>query len=192
MKGSDIRSELLKKNFPEPGSWGLHTQTDGCNQEVRYIQLYFQEATICEKILRELDITFLEQKILIVPMLANVSLDTIIAHHQVVFKFEAVADLMVSSVFIQKAQSEPFHLNKEVNALFAFFSQLGPVIDMNLDFYPEFIVTTFQRHRDVQKIIEQGVLQYTNSNQTLQRLQASKIDFICPVKNCKQANQSVF
>lgn len=56
-------------------------------------------------------------------------------------------------------------LRQEINSLFAFFSNLGEIVDLNLDYYPELIAVTFTKHADVQATLKKEKLIYMNAAQ---------------------------
>ena len=50
---------------------------------------------------------------------------------------------------IHMSLNDVMMLRQEINSLYAYFSSLGEIVDLNLDYYPEIIVVTFTKHSDV-------------------------------------------
>ncbi|TNV85131.1 hypothetical protein FGO68_gene6960 [Halteria grandinella] len=88
------------------------------------------------------------------------------------------------------------YLRRETTALYKYFQEeVGPVVDMNLDSFPDYIVVTFVNHKDVVKTLEKASelfkFQLQSSKETKYwSLQASKIDFTCHVRNCPRGDES--
>ncbi len=56
-----------------------------------------------------------------------------------------------------------------------------------MDYFPELIIATFVRHEDVQKALTGGLsikYQCVTSSKDRWTFDISKVDFICPVRNC--------
>lgn len=79
------------------------------------------------------------------------------------------------------------NMRKEIKDLYKFFSKLGDVIDMNLDFCKELIVVTFRKHTDVKQIIQTGRYFYKDDPEAACEFLAQKIDFILPVRQFKES-----
>jgi len=74
---------------------------------------------------------------------------------------------------------------KETAALHQHFSQVyGEVVDMNLDYFPDMVIVTFARHRDVLR----GLTIPPQAFDSRWTFVASKIDFTCHVRNSDRAD----
>jgi len=71
--------------------------------------------------------------------------------------------------------------------LYTFFSTLGDLVDLNLDYYPDKIITTFTKHSDVLRILDAPIYIYNSTLQNKCPMLASKIDFVQQVRNCENS-----
>lgn len=113
-------------------------------------------------------------------------LEKIIAHHQVVFKYATPEDSEYMETVSLRSRIDLDNMRKEIKELHKFFSNMGDVIDLNLDYCKEFIVVTFRKHSDVRKIIQTKHYFYKEDPESKCEFVAQKIEFILPVRQFKE------
>lgn len=123
-----------------------------------------------------------------------------VAHHQIMFKISNPTEYDDAVEFCRRAVSEDItDLRRETTSLFNFFTErVGDIVDLNLDYFPEMIVVTFVQHQDVLKALSnrdphawryKGTSTLKNSKEMREwNFSASKVDFICHVRNCQFAD----
>jgi hypothetical protein len=83
-----------------------------------------------------------------------------------------------------------FDFNSEVDNIFKHFSQYGDIVDLNLDYFPDFIAVTYAKHESVLKLLKAGEIFYNTSTKRGWVFIPSKINFMLPVRNCKSSSMT--
>jgi hypothetical protein len=48
--------------------------------------------------------------------------------------------------------------------MFSFFSSFGDIVDLNLDYFPDFIAVTFTKHADALKLLSKEMILYKTAH----------------------------
>ena len=108
------------------------------------------------------------------------------------FKFpnqETNKDFEDATEFCKKSIQDVMDLRRETTALYKYFTeQIGEIVDLNLDYFPEMIVVTFLQNQVVQEAIKKKTYVYEKqtdvASHTNWTFEASKVNFTLTVRNC--------
>lgn len=125
-------------------------------------------------------------------------MERLVAHHQLVFKFKNGAsnsEYKDAVSFVKLAIADDITpLRRETTSLYHYFQQeIGQLVDLNLDYFPEHIVVTFVNHTDVMKTLARKEFKFACTSVKEPKtwtFEATKIDFICHVRNCTLGDES--
>ena len=85
------------------------------------------------------------------------------------------------------------YIKREITKLYAYFAESvsEDIVDLNLEYYPDYIIVTFLSYQDVQKALKRKVFKYQSSNFSQElTFEAMPVNFTVHVRNCNFPNDS--
>ncbi|CDW77443.1 UNKNOWN [Stylonychia lemnae] len=161
--------ELSRRNINDKlDDFSITMNKDTFGITYKYIKLIFQSAEPILRILKEPVFKVNDHNLLILPEIPNDNQD------------EALK-------MIQHSFNDLTDLRREIHQLFSYFSTLGDVVDMNLDYFPEMLIITYAKHPDAVKLIEKGEINYVSVSQKEWVLKSQKMYFELPVRDSQNS-----
>lgn len=79
-------------------------------------------------------------------------------------------------------------LRREITQLFNYFQDsVGEVVDLNLDYLPDFMIVTFHNSKAAQAVFPRSPLKYTRVSGETWNFVAKSVNFTIPIRNCNNS-----
>jgi hypothetical protein len=91
--------------------------------------------------------------------------------------------------FCLQALKDATDLRREVSHLHRYLTDnYGEIVDLNLDYMPDFITATFQQALNAQRALASTPISYVKSTGGTWTLTFSRVNFSLPIRNCALAD----